>query len=77
MLKRDIDCVSVHCNFNDLLFLLNLKTSSVTLYRRHLYLVKMIGLEPTTSCMSSKRSNQLSYTSVPIYITIDQANLQY
>ena len=27
-------------------------------------LVEMVGLEPMTSCMSSKRSNQLSYTSV-------------
>ena len=27
-------------------------------------LVEMVGLEPMTSCMSSKRSNQLSYTSI-------------
>ena len=25
-------------------------------------LVKIVGFEPTTSCMSSKRSDQLSYT---------------
>lgn len=29
-----------------------------------LLMVEIIGLEPMASCMSSKRSNQLSYTSV-------------
>ena len=28
------------------------------------FLVEIVGLEPMTFCMSSKRSNQLSYTSV-------------
>ena len=32
-------------------------------------LVETTGLEPVTSCMSSKYSNQLSYASVPVYYT--------
>ena len=32
-------------------------------------LVGMVGLEPMTSCMSSMRSNQLSYTPVTAYIS--------
>ena len=41
-------------------------------FLRRLFMVGMVGLEPMTSCMSSMRSNQLSYTSVslPEYITI-------
>ena len=34
-----------------------------------LFLVGMVGLEPMTSCMSSMRSNQLSYTPVTAYIS--------
>lgn len=30
-------------------------------------LVKINGLEPSTSCMSSKRSDQLSYTFILLY----------
>ena len=33
-----------------------------------LFVVEIIGLEPMTSCMSSKRSNQLSYTSEVVFI---------
>ena len=29
------------------------------------FLVETTGIEPVTSCMSSKHSNQLSYASVP------------
>ena len=32
-------------------------------------MVGMVGLEPMTSCMSSMRSNQLSYTPVTAYIS--------
>lgn len=31
-------------------------------------MVEIVGLEPMTFCMSSKRSNQLSYTSVYLII---------
>ena len=34
-----------------------------------LFLVGMVGLEPMTSCMSSMRSNQLSYTPVTAFIS--------
>ena len=45
-------------------------------------LVEIVGLEPMTFCMSSKRSNQLSYTSADCYyyirkIAFRQSNLLY